>query len=119
MVDYLCLKLSMTSEQVIDMPYFDCKRKVDTYRAMDRLEAATPIIAYPILGEEGGRAATERYEKAQEDLRIITGLTPVEQAKAVPTSEPMPDDPMLRRLLEMDREVRAEGEAEFEAYNYG
>lgn len=74
MVDYLCLKLSKTTEEVLDIPYFDCKRKLETYRAIEQLEQSLPIIAYPILGEEGGRAATQRVERMESNLKELIGI---------------------------------------------
>ena len=74
MVDYLCLKLGKFTEEILDLPYFDCKRKFNTYRALDVFQQVQPIVAYPILSEEGGASAMERATAAQQELYKLIGM---------------------------------------------
>jgi hypothetical protein len=67
------LKLSKLTDDIIDEPYEDIMRKFQTYRALDGVETATPIVAYPVLSEEGGRTANTRVKDATNRLYGIIG----------------------------------------------
>jgi len=61
---------------VLNNAHVSNKRKFATYRAMDTLTEATPIIAYPILSKEAGVATTKSAITARDALFEQIGLSP-------------------------------------------
>lgn len=76
------------------MPYFDCQRKFETYRAMDSYLQTVPIVAYPILSDESGQAAIDRTAAAQTVLFELTGIEtkPIERPETTEADRAIMDD---------------------------
>ena len=68
------LRTGWTDEVVLSRPHFSNKRKFDTYRAIDRLERVVPIMAVPIMSEEGGNSARSNVEEASAELFMLMGM---------------------------------------------
>ena len=74
------MKLSKITDDILDLPYYDVMRKFRTYRALEKLESAKPIIAYPVMTEKGATDATNRQNKAIEDFnKVIDGVEEMTQ----------------------------------------
>jgi len=94
LVDYLCLKLHKVTEDILDIPHFDCLRKFNTYRALDILDQNLPIAAYPIISNEGVAQVNRKVQDARDVLGELIG--------ASTTAAPVPDikeDPELMEAL--------------------
>ena len=89
MIDYVCLKLGKLTDDLLDEGYDDLMRKFITYRALDRIENSTPIVAYPILSKEGGQDATKQLQMAIDELNEIVGYKTASKTEAVPSPEEM------------------------------
>ena len=83
-LDYLCLKLSKVSEDILDVPYYDCLRKFNSYRALDSLNRSLPIIAYPVMTEEANNMSQKRLREAEEDFYKTIGIGMEDRTKVVP-----------------------------------
>ena len=88
------LKLGKLTDDLLDEVYDDIMRKFQTYRALDAVEAATPIVAYPILSEEGGASANRRITEVTTKLYTLIGFTGNDKVQ-----EPIPDEE-VRSILE-------------------
>jgi len=93
------LKLGKLTDDLLDEIYDDIMRKFNTYRALDSVEQATPIIAYPILSEEGGKAANKRISQATDKLYELVGYTDgaIDKLETVP----IPDE-LVRAIFEQE-----------------
>lgn len=79
----------------MDNSHASNKRKFETYRSMDSLEVATPIVAYPILSEEAGKATGNAVSAAYEDFMNQIGLEKKAALKITPAEEDQ-----MRRIME-------------------
>ncbi len=74
MIDYLCLKLGWSSEQVLNNPHFDNQRKLDVYMAMDEISKRWPIYAIPVLDDNLLESIRGEVLQAMDRLREAIGL---------------------------------------------
>ena len=93
-IDYLVLKTGWSDQEVLDNSHASNKRKFNTYRAMDSLEAASPIVAYPILSKEAGEDVGKSVSAAHEDFMNQIGF----EKKVEPEITPAQEDQM-REIL--------------------
>lgn len=61
-------------------------RKYDTYKALDGIEKATPIFAYPIMSEQGVDDVIMRVTTANDKLREIIGMKKTETVEQFDTA---------------------------------
>lgn len=68
-IDYLCLKLGWSTDQVMDNPHFDTERKFEFYQAMDNVERSRFIFAVPLgFDKKTTQSARGKYNQAVNKL---------------------------------------------------
>lgn len=75
LIDYLCLKLGWTTNQVLDNAHFDNERKFNTYMCLDRFEHNRLVPAIPVGFDKNiNKKVQDRFNSAINELKEIIGL---------------------------------------------
>lgn len=88
MLDYLVLRTGWTDEMVLNNPHCSNKRKFRTYKAMDKLQSDTPILAIPLIGDSIKRAASIA-DQAKQGLFEAIGVNMSQPTMTIEESDDM------------------------------
>lgn len=93
MIDYLCLKLSWHTDEVLDNAHFDNRRKYRSYQLMDEMANTRLVTTIPILSDSNMTAAQRAWRTVEEKLLGCMGF----RKKKIEL--PPPDKDPMRKLL--------------------